>query len=149
MVIDDLARVFHLGEKLFTSSDHPNLYRVWDEYTVTHIFEFEPELSLVATRRKKVVGFALGYVIEKPRTAWNYGHLVWLGVDEACQRMNVGEKLLDRFRDILRSKGVRIILVDTQADNKSAIRFFKKNGFGSPTRHVYLMQNLDEPGKVT
>lgn len=146
MVIDDLPKVFHMGEKLFTPTDHPNLYRVWDEYAVTHIFEFEPELCLVATCRKKVVGFTLGYIIEKPRTAWNYGHLVWLGVEEGYQRANIGGKLLDKFRDIIKAKGARMLLVDTQADNKAALKFFKKNGFASPTKHVYLTQNLDQEG---
>ncbi len=89
------------------------------------------------------MGFALGYIIEKPRTAWNYGHLVWLGVNEEYQHMNIGEKLLDQFKKTLKEKGVRIILIDTQADNKKALKFFKKNGFGNPTHHVYLSQNLD------
>jgi hypothetical protein len=31
MEIDDLAAVFHLGERLFTAREAPNLYRTWDE----------------------------------------------------------------------------------------------------------------------
>jgi len=33
--IDDLAAIFHLGEKVFTSQEFSNLYRTWDAYEVT------------------------------------------------------------------------------------------------------------------
>jgi len=48
MEIDDLAPVFHLGERLFTSKKVPTLYRTWDEYEVTNIFQTESEFCLVA-----------------------------------------------------------------------------------------------------
>lgn len=144
MVIDDIPGVFHLGEKLFTPETFPNLYRTWDEYGVTHMFQSEPEFCLVATFEDALAGFALGYIIEKPRTAWNYGHLVWLGVDTAYQKKGVAEKLLSYFKKKLEKEGVRIILVDTEASNKPAIKFFKKNGFSNPRKHVYMTLNLDE-----
>ena len=48
MEIDDLADVFHLGEKLFTAREVPNLYRTWDEYEVVNLFQSDPEFCLVA-----------------------------------------------------------------------------------------------------
>ncbi len=147
MVIDDLAGVVRMGEKLFTLKDFPNLYRTWDEYGVVNLFQAEPEFSLVAYVGEKLAGFALGYVIEKPRRPWNYGHLVWLGVDKPYQGLGVATKLLDCFRERMEKKGVRIMLVDTQADNKVAINFFKKHGFANPRKHVYMTLNLDEPSK--
>ncbi|MFW6137703.1 MAG: GNAT family N-acetyltransferase [Spirochaetota bacterium] len=144
MTIDDLPAVFHLGEKLFTPQEFPNLYRTWSEYAVTEIFQGDPELCLVAAVGESLAGFAMAYTIEKPRTAWNYGHLVWLGVDVPYQRFGVATKLLDCLQDKLAEKGVRILLVDTQADNKGAIQFFKNCGFKNPKEHVYLTLNLDE-----
>ncbi len=32
MEIDDIATVYHLGERLFTSKSAPNLFRTRDEY---------------------------------------------------------------------------------------------------------------------
>ena len=32
MEVDDIASVYHLGEKLFTSEEFPILYRTWDPY---------------------------------------------------------------------------------------------------------------------
>jgi len=36
-----------------------------------------------------------------------------------------------------------MMLVDTQADNETAIRFFEKKGFTNPIGHIYMTLNLD------
>lgn len=141
--IDDLAAIFHLGEKVFTSSDVSNLYRTWDEYEVTTFFNQEPEHLLVADFDGKVVGFAMGTIIEKNRSAWNYGHLVWLGIEPEFSRKGVGSMLFDRFKRLMKTSGVRMLLVDTQADNKPALKFFRNKGFDNPIEHVYMTMNID------
>jgi len=143
VTIDDLAPVFHLGERVFTSRDFSNLYRTWDEYEVTALFHTEPEYFLVAEVDDRLAGFAMGTMIEKHGTAWNYGHLVWLGVDSAFRGRGIADRLFDRFRDIMEEAGVRMLLVDTQADNAPAIRFFARKGFTNPVDHVYMTLNLD------
>ena len=144
--IDDLAAIFHLGEKVFTSQEYSNLYRTWDEYEVTHLFNSEPDYVLVAVAGEQVCGFAMGTVIEKARSAWNYGHLLWLGVDPDFARCRVGSQLFDRFRELMTAAGIRMLMVDTQADNVPAINFFKRKGFENPTDHVYMTLNLDKDG---
>ena len=59
MEIDDLADVFHLGEKIFTAREVPNLYRTWDEYEIITLFQSDSEFCLVAELDDKIVGFAL------------------------------------------------------------------------------------------
>lgn len=142
MGIDDLAQVFHLGERLFTAEEVPNLYRTWDEYEVVGLFQTDSPFCLVADCEDKVVGFALGATVEKPRSAWKYGHLIWLGVEPDMQAHGVGKKLFLEMRDLMIEDGVRIMMVDTQADNDQAIRFFRKQGFGKPENHVYLALNI-------
>ncbi len=142
--IDDLAAIFHLGEKVFTPQEASNLYRTWDEYEVTELFNSEPEHMLVAELKGRVVGFAMGTVIEKARSAWNYGHLLWLGVDPDVARCHIGSLLFDRFRDIMEEQGVRMLVIDTQADNGPAIRFFRGKGFENPTDHVYMTLQLQK-----
>lgn len=142
--IDDLAAIFHLGEKVFTAQDSSNLYRTWDEYEVTGTFNSEPEHMLVAEADDRVVGFALGTTIQKARSAWSYGHLVWLGVDPEYARRGVGGQLFERFRDVMTETGVRMLLVDTQADNQAAINFFMRHGFDNPTDHVYMTLYLQK-----
>lgn len=142
--LDDLAAIFHLGEKVFTSQEVANLYRTWDEFEVTTLFNSDPELLLVAEIEGRVVGFALGTTIDKARSAWNYGHLLWLGIDPDCARQGVGSQLFDRFREVIEGRGVRMMLVDTQADNEPAIGFFRNKGFENPTDHVYMTLNLQK-----
>jgi ribosomal protein S18 acetylase RimI-like enzyme len=141
--IDDLSAIFHLGERLFTSQEASNLYRTWDEYEVTHLFNSEPEYMVVAHIDEQVVGFLLGSIIEKRYTAWNYGHLLWLGVDPDFAGQGIGGRLFDRYRDLVQAAGVRMLLVDTQADNDHAIRFFRARGFTNPIDHIYMTLNLE------
>ena len=142
MDIDDLATVFHLGEKLFTARHAPNLYRTWDEYEVLTLFQSDPEFCLVAEVDEEIIGFALGTTIAKSHSAWKYGHLVWLGVEPGLQRHGVAVKLFNQFRDLMLENGVRMLLVDTEADNLAALHFFRRIGFGSPEEHIYLTLNL-------
>ena len=142
MEVDDLALVFHLGEALFTAQKWPNLYRTWDEYEVVGLFQSDSETCWVAEIDEQLAGFALGTVISKTRSAWKYGHLIWLGVDPAYVRQGVAERLLKHFRDNMLENGVRMLIVDTEADNLPALRFFRKMGFGNPQEHIYLTLNL-------
>ena len=142
MEIDDIPKVFHLGEKLFEAEKVPNLYRTWDEYEVIELFHSDSENCLVAEKGEKVIGFILGTTISKRHSAWKYGHLVWLGIDPSFQRSGIGERLLNRFMTLMLKNRVRILMVDTEAENLSALQFFRKVGFGNPQNHIYLTMNL-------
>lgn len=143
MEIDDLAKVFHLGEKLFTAREVPNLYRTWDEYEVTSLFQSDREFCLVAETEDQLTGFALGTTVVKTHSAWKYGYLIWLGVDPSFHGQGLASRLFNRFRDLMISEGVRMLLVDTEADNLPALHFFRKMGFHCPQEHIYLSYNLD------
>lgn len=142
MELDDLPAVFHLGEKLFTADRWPNLYRTWDEYELVGIFSSDGDTCLVAEQDDEVVGFALGTMIDKRNSAWVYGYLLWLGVDPVIKGKGIGKRLVDRLTHLFIDFGARIMLTDTDGDNKEAIRFFERQGFGNPQHHVYLTRNL-------
>jgi len=144
MEIDDIAKVFHLGEKLFTARKVPNLYRTWDEYEVVSLFQSDPEFCLVAYSDDTIIGFALGSTISKSGTAWKYGHLYWLGIESEYQRQGVAKKLFKSFMDLMVENGVRMLQVDTEADNLPALHFFREMGFGNPQQHIYLSLNLSD-----
>jgi ribosomal protein S18 acetylase RimI-like enzyme len=142
--LDDLAAVFALGERIFTADQAPTLHRTWDPYEVVSFFQGDPETCLVALdeQTEKICGFALGTVLEKRRSAWTYGYLVWLGVDPAYGNAGVGGKLLADLTERFIEQGARMLLVDTEADNDRALKFFARNGFGHPRPHVFLSKNL-------
>lgn len=136
--IDDLYTIFTIGERVFTSQ-FPNLLRFWDDAEVLRCYESDPDLCIVAQRDSgEVIGFALGSLIEKSRSAWKYGHLVWQGVDPDYQGLRIGATLVGAFKDILVAAKVRMCLIDTEAANKGALAFFTKLGFGRPEPHLYL-----------
>ena len=148
MELDDLAAVFHMGEKLFTARVSPNLYRTWDEYELIELFYADSELCFVAEEDGKIVGFALGTTIEKEKSAWKYGHLVWLGILPDYQRSGLGERIFNHVKEVMAGRGVRMLVVDTEADNLQALRFFRKMGFGKPEEHIYLSLNLSGQKRI-
>jgi hypothetical protein len=77
MELDDLAPVYHLGERLFTCDLYPFLYRTWDEWEVVGHYNTDPEFSLVAEVDDALAGFIIGTLISK--ASWTYGYIVWLG----------------------------------------------------------------------
>ena len=148
MEIDDISAVYHLGEELFTSDEFPILYRTWDAYEVTDYFSSDPDYCLVAEVEGRIAGFILANTIEKEGTAWKkYGYLAWIGVEEAFQRSNLGRRLYRKLEEKLLEEGVRMVIADTDADNKGAIKFFEALGFSDRTRHVWLAKTLRRPVK--
>jgi len=142
MTIDDFAAVFHLGEKLFTAEYSPSMYRTWDEYEITTLYNSDSELCIVAEIDQKIVGFALGTTVEKTNSAWKYGYLVWIGVRPGLQKKGVGDGLFNEIKKRMVDQGVRMIVIDTDADNEAGIHFFQKQGFNNIRQHVYMTLNL-------
>lgn len=147
MTIDDLAEVFHIGEQVFTAEYSQSLYRTWDEYEITTLFNSENELCLVAEAGGKILGFALGTTVKKHNSSWKYGYLIWLGVRRDIQKGQIGSRLFKEIKRRMKDQGVRMIIIDTSADNQPAIRFFEKHGFGQIQEHVYMTLNMTRKTK--
>ena len=147
MQLKDLPPVFRLGQRLFTAEDLPTLYRSWDEHEILELFRSDEETCLVAEDDEKIVGFALGCMMDKPRSAWRYGWLEWLGVAPRYKRHGIARRLLNQLTQLFIDREARIMLVDTDEENADALAFLRQTGFGQETRHVYLSRNLDEHSK--
>jgi len=142
MSLLDLPAIFKLGERLFTPDKWQALYRTWDEYELAVHFASDSETCLVAELDEQVVGFALGTLLEKRESSWTYGYLLWLGVDPDLGRKGVAARLFDRMTDLFIKLGARMIMVDTDAENEPALAFFRSQGFGQETPHLFLSRNL-------
>lgn len=140
MEIDDLPVVFHLGEALFTSDLAPSLYRTWDEWEVTSLFNTDPDYCLVAEVDGTLAGFVLGTTLKKG--SWTYGYIIWLGVAEEFQRRRIADALVDDIISIMVDDGARLVICDTDPANAKAISFFHRKGFGNEREHVYLSLNI-------
>ncbi|MDD2541221.1 MAG: GNAT family N-acetyltransferase [Desulfuromonadaceae bacterium] len=142
MTIDDFPVVFHIGEEVFTAESFQSLYRTWDEYEITTLFNSDNELCLVAEAGGKILGFALGTTVTKHNSPWKYGYLVWVGVRINIQQGGVGSRLFKEIKHRMKVQGVRMMIIDTSADNQPAIQFFQKQGFDDIQEHVYMSLNL-------
>jgi ribosomal protein S18 acetylase RimI-like enzyme len=142
MEIDDLADVFHLGEKLFTSELYPYIYRTWDQWEVIGTFNTDPEYSLVATIDNQLAGFILGTIINKGGLI--HGYIMWLGVSPNFQRRGVADMLVDKLVERMINDGARLMMVDTDPENLPAVKFFNRKGFSNLRRHIFLSMNLSD-----
>lgn len=147
MNFHDLLDVFYLGEQLFTAEKWPNLYRTWDEYMLLNLFTSEGEFCLVAEHKGRIVGFTLGSIIDKRRSAWVYGYLEWIGVSPEMKNYGLGRLLLDRLTELFIQNGARMMMVDTEEANEGALKFFRKSGFDQENKHIYLTRNLSQHPK--
>jgi len=142
MQLEDLPGVYALGEAVFTADKWPSLYRTWDEYEPVGLFNSDGEFCLVAERDDRLAGFALGSLIDKRNSSWSYGYLTWLAVDPELKRSGIASKLIDAITDAFIRAGARMMIVDTDARNKPAIKLFRKHNFLREDLHVYLSKNL-------
>ena len=151
MEIGDLAEVYELGDASFKPDLWPMLYRSWDPYEVTTLFNTDGEYCLVAEndsddppKGERIVGFILGTVVAKEGTAWNYGYIIWLCSHESWGRAHVASKLMDELVKIMvEEDGIRIVMADTDPDNVPAVRFFEKKGLSDQKAHLYMSSNLE------
>lgn len=150
----DLAEVYELGETCFRADLWPMLYRGWDEYEVTTMFNTDGDYCFVAENDdfergvtpddERIVGFVLGTVMSKPGTAWSYGYIMWLCAHPNWQRAGVAGKLVDKVVEaFVENESVRIIMSDTDPRNERAVRFFEKKGFDQQRLHVFLTSNIE------
>ncbi|MCP8323453.1 MAG: GNAT family N-acetyltransferase [Candidatus Methylarchaceae archaeon HK02M2] len=142
MVIDDLPKVFHIGEEIFTSERFPLMYRTWDQFEITSLYTGDAEFCIVAEKNGEVVGFAMATFIEKSRSAWKYGYVAWLGVKKRYHRHEIGAKLYREIEKRLRKDGARMIIVDTEEGDIEALNFFKKMGFNSTREHIWMTKTF-------
>jgi ribosomal protein S18 acetylase RimI-like enzyme len=143
MQLKDVPAVFELGQRLFTAEQLPTLYRSWDDGELAQLFNTDEETCLVAEAADRIVAFALGRMMDKPRSAWRYGWLLWLGVEPRYKRGGLATRLLNQLTNLFIERDARIMLVDTDEDNQTALAFFRKTGFGQEIRHIYLSLNLE------
>ena len=151
MEVDDLAEVYDLGSETFTADQWPMLYRSWDEYEVTSLFNTDGEYCLVAENdnekapeSERIVGFVLGTVLSKTGSAWSYGYVNWLCAHPRWTREGVASRLVDKLVNLMiENDGIRIVMADTDPENERAVRFFEKMGFTTRKEHLYLSSNLE------
>lgn len=148
MRVNDIPTVYRLDQRLFQTREILTLYRTWDAYEVTHNFNQDPRLSLVAeSANGKIVGFALGTTYENESGGWKYGHVLWMGITARWQRFHAGSELYHEMERRMHHDGVRMVFIDAARSNMGAIKFFKKMGYGRPETEVWMSKVIQRRRK--
>lgn len=143
--VEDVPAVVELGHAAFNAGTLPLLHQTWGESEVLNNYTSDPEFCLVAERDKHIVGFILGtLMIPTPskRNVPAYGWLLWLAVMDQYRRHGVAAKLADKLARRFKSAGASFMLANSAGENAPAISFFRHNGFGDETTHLYLTRRL-------
>ena len=82
-------------------------------------------------------GCRLGYVHMRPGkdgvTEEPCGYVSLLAVDKDAEGSGVATRLMAAAEEWARSRGYRFLCLDVFADNRRAVDFYKRSGFGSET----------------
>ncbi len=126
MEIEDIPAVFKLGVTAYIKekgSEKAYAYSYWTLTGLSKIIEEYPELSLVATFRKKVIGFAIGHPSYEHLT--DVGYFEWIAVDKSYRGKGYAQELAKALIDIYRAKEYKKLVADIQGDNTPSLNLFK------------------------
>jgi len=118
---------------------------------------FREEGAVVARREGSVVGFCLSIArqtpLENAPPDADRGYITLMGVSPQHQRRGIGQQLLARAEDYLRSQGRNVVMVSSYAPGyfipgvdvkayEPALKFFSKNGYGEVYRPLAMQTDL-------
>jgi ribosomal protein S18 acetylase RimI-like enzyme len=98
---------------------------------LTKKYEHDPELFLVADNDGEIVGSVIGGFDGRR------GLIYHLAVKAEERRRGLGSSLMDEIEVRLRGKGCRRVYLLVTDDNRAAMRFYEKRGWGEMNLHVY------------
>ena len=113
------------------NSDYP-----WTQLQFTSSIENSNNLSYCLSLDGKTIGYLIAMLTLDTADILN------IGIKTSFKRQGHGTALLNHFIGDLRKRNISEILLEVRAGNKSAIQFYKKQGFEKiSVRENYYMKN--------
>jgi ribosomal protein S18 acetylase RimI-like enzyme len=100
----------------------------YSKTTLRYFLALASAECLLAVDQNAIAGFILSEV------DGNLAHIITLDVAEAHRRSGVGTMLLDAAENILATKGVRTVFLETAVNNHAAVNFW--------LRHSYIKEGI-------
>ena len=100
------------------NSDDP-----WSQDQFTTSIENNKNLSYCLNLNGKTIGYLIAML------ALDSADILNIGIDPHFKRQGYGTALLNHLIEELRKRNIREIFLEVRVGNKSAIRFYKKQGF--------------------
>lgn len=90
-------------------------------------------------------GQLLGYIVGKQHmnNRKEIAHLTSIAVNPTLRQKGIGKKLLETFMMALKTNGVSLLGLEVREQNKSAIEFYKRNGFSQTGQENNFYPNGD------
>ncbi len=113
------------------NSDYP-----WSQDQFTTSIENSNNLCYCLSLNGKTIGYLIALL------AIDTADILNIGIDSDFNRQGHGTALLNHLIEVLRKRHICEILLEVRAGNKSAIRFYKRQGFKEiSVRKNYYMKN--------
>ncbi len=138
--LDDVADIQALTKKLFvheiSEGYSDNLDSNWSfseegkKEIQERITSKKSSCGFVFMIDNQIVGYLIGRILEEEtgRAELKYADLEYMFVDDKYRGRSIGEKLVKKFKNWVKSKGLKIIKTNVSYKNKGAISFYTKMG---------------------
>jgi ribosomal protein S18 acetylase RimI-like enzyme len=114
---DDFSALHKLDKSCF----EPGIS--YSKWTLQYFLNLPSADCLVAEEQCRIAGFILAE--ENPPL----GHIITLDIAESHRRKGLGSALVNAIEKNLQFRGVRSVLLETSAENQSAIAFWQHHGY--------------------
>ena len=112
----DMFSVIKLASLTLTERYNPTIFN--------YFYETFPSGFIVAENDHKIIGFIIGVKINQ-----ELAKILMLSVSKQFRKQRIGFSLLNRFIVEISNEKISKIELEVRTDNRTAIRFYKNNGF--------------------
>ena len=117
--LKDLKPILELEERYFGSTKED--FKSLIEFKTPN----EECVFFVAEEKEKIIGYSRIHLFKW----YNGAHIVTILIDEKYRRKGYGKMLIKEMEKYAKTKGMKILTLDTEPDNSEALIFYLKNGY--------------------
>lgn len=111
----DTFSVIKLASITLTENYNPSIF--------TYFYETNPETFIVAEINHKIIGFIVGIPMN------NNLKVLMISVNQQYRKQKIGTSLIKQITEKAKIQNIKKIDLEVKTDNRTAIQFYKKQGF--------------------
>jgi aminoglycoside 3-N-acetyltransferase I len=122
-----LRELLSLFGRVFEDAETYCAYQPDDDY-LEKLLSSDTFIAIVAIEESKAIGGLAGYVLPKFEQVRSEFYIYDLAVDERHRRKGVATAMIEKLREIVVSRGVYVIFVQADLNDKPAIALYTSLG---------------------
>ena len=127
----EMFSVIKLASETLTERYNPSIFN--------YFYETFPEGFIVAENNHKIIGFLIGVKINP-----EYAKILMLAVSKLNRKQSIGTGLLNQFLKVIFIENIKRIELEVRTNNKTAIKFYQKNGFSIKEKQKEFYQSEED-----